>query len=143
MLCSLLRRSLLAFVAIFWISSFAYAGDDDNDAQRDFKLKIDYYQQVHKIVSANWRPPAVDQANDLKDAIFIIKVEPNGQISTVRLNRSSGNPDYDLAIEQAIRQSVLPPLPPVFENQAQITGLNFSVGGEHGGPPPSLTPKQK
>jgi hypothetical protein len=103
MLCSLLRRSLLTFVAIFWISSLAYAGDDDNDAQRDFKLKIDYYQQVHKIVSANWRPPAVDQANALKDVIFIIKVEPNGQNSILRLDRSSGNPDYDLAGYPSIR----------------------------------------
>jgi len=85
-----------------------------------------YYRQVKDIVSFNWRPPVGAMAAGLK-AVFTIKIETTGRVSALRLDQSSGDPDYDLSVERAIRQSVLPPLPPIFEGRADTPGLIFSL----------------
>ncbi|MDR2934758.1 MAG: TonB C-terminal domain-containing protein [Candidatus Adiutrix sp.] len=95
-------------------------------SQRLHPEKEAYYRQVKDIVSFNWRPPVAGLAASLK-AVFTIKIETSGQVSALRLDQSSGNPDYDLSVERAIRQSVLPPLPSVFEGRADTPGLIFSL----------------
>ncbi|KXS56600.1 MAG: hypothetical protein AMR96_01745 [Candidatus Adiutrix intracellularis] len=90
-------------------------------------LKAAYYQHLKDIVSSNWLPPSGSLAAGLQ-AIFAIRVEPNGQLSGMRLEKSSGTPDYDMSVERAIRKSSpFPPLPPVFNNTSEIAGLKFGL----------------
>lgn len=57
-------------------------------------------------------------------AIFAIRVEANGRVSRVQLSKSSGNPDFDLTVERAVKKaSPFPPLPSVFGGQSQIMDL--------------------
>jgi len=94
--------------------------------QRLHPEKESYYRQVKDIVSFNWRPPVGAMAASLK-AVFTIKIETTGRVSALRLDYSSGNSDYDQSVERAIRQSVLPPLPPIFEGRADTPGLIFGL----------------
>jgi outer membrane biosynthesis protein TonB len=100
------------------------AGGGAGTGQRVHPENEAYYRQVQDIVRNKWLPPLGATAG-LK-AIFIIRIEPNGRVSTLRLDRASGNPDYDLSVERAIRASLLPPLPPIFEGRADTPGLVFN-----------------
>jgi len=102
------------------------SGGGTSGTQRLHPEKEAYYRQVKDIVSFNWRPPVGAMSASLK-AVFTIKIETSGQVSALRLDHSSGNPDYDLSVERAIRQSVLPPLPPIFEGRADTPGLIFGL----------------
>ena len=102
------------------------AGGGASGGQRVHPEKEAYYRQVKDIVKYNWLPPVGAMAIGLQ-AIFVIKIEPDGRISAMRLDRSSGNPDYDLSVERAIGRSVLPPLPPIFEGRADTPGLRFGL----------------
>jgi TolA protein len=102
------------------------AGGAAGSGQRLPPEKESYSLQVKDIVSYHWRPPVGALAAGLK-AIFTIKIEPDGRVSALRLDRSSGNADYDLSVERAIRQSSRPPLPPIFEGRADTPGLVFGL----------------
>jgi outer membrane biosynthesis protein TonB len=100
------------------------AGGGVSVGQRVHPEKEAYYRQVQDIVRSRWLPPAGTMAG-LK-AIFVIRIEPGGgRVSAVRLERSSGNPEYDLSVQRAIGLSILPPLPPIFEGRADTPGLDF------------------
>ena len=61
-------------------------------------------------------------------AVYAIRIESNGQVSMSRLDKSSGNPDYDLSVERAVKKSSpFPPLPPIFEGRADNPALVFDL----------------
>ena len=82
-----------------------------------------YYEQIKSIINSNWRLPSGNMAG--LAAVFAIKIEPDGRISDFRIERSSGNQEYDASVERAINQSTLPPLPPIFGGRYHVAGLNF------------------
>ena len=99
-------------------------GGGATGGQRVHPEKEAYYRRVKDIVRHNWLPPPMALAAGL-ETLFVIKIEPNGRVSALRMDRSSGNPDYDRSVERAIRMSTLPPLPPIFEGLADTPGLRF------------------
>jgi len=104
-------------------SSEASGGASGGSQAVDPAIQI-YLDQISIIISNNWLP-SVEPGAGL-EAIFAIKIEPNGQVSVVRPKRLSGNSDYDRSVEQAIGRSVLPPLTAVFEGRAYTAGLVFN-----------------
>jgi len=100
------------------------AGGGVSVGQRVHPEKEAYYIQVRNIVERNWIQPAGTMAAGLQ-AIFTIKVEPDGRISGVRLDRSSGNLDFDRSVQRAIGISILPPLPPIFEGRFDTPSFDF------------------
>ena len=95
-------------------------------SQRVHPEKEAYYRQIQDIVRHNWLPPAGSLGAGLQ-AIFVIRIEPDGRVSSLRLDRSSGSADFDLSVERAIGRSNLPPLPQIFEGQADTPGLRFGL----------------
>jgi outer membrane biosynthesis protein TonB len=85
-----------------------------------------YYTHVRDIVSKNWVAPSDSLAADL-EAQYTIRIEPNGRVSASSLRVKSGSADYDLSIERAVKKSVFPPLPSVFNNQAVTAVLRFRL----------------
>lgn len=86
-----------------------------------------YYAHIRDIVSQNWLPPTGSLSANLV-AVYQIKIEPNGYVSNSRLLTSSGNSDYDLSVERAVKKSAkFPPLPPVFGGQAVSPALEFPI----------------
>lgn len=86
-----------------------------------------YYGQIRDAISSNWLPP-LNTLDAGLEAVYQITVEPDGSISDSKLLLSSGNAEYDLSVKRAVlRSSPLPPLPPVFEGQAQNPALVFKL----------------
>lgn len=75
-----------------------------------------YFELALAKFNENWSVPK--GLNPRLQVALAISIEPSGRISSVRLVQSSGMPEFDRSVEQAIRMaSPLPPLPPVFGGQ--------------------------
>ncbi|MDR1086341.1 MAG: TonB C-terminal domain-containing protein [Deltaproteobacteria bacterium] len=92
-------------------------------------IKAQYYNQIKEIVRSNWVAPISSFTGTASNlgAVYVIVIQPNGRVSGKNLRRSSGNQDFDVSVEQAIVRSNFPPLPPVFEGQADNPALQFEL----------------
>ena len=81
-----------------------------------------YTDAITRKVRQNWILPHDLEGNP--EAIFDVVQLPTGEILSVKLARSSGNPLYDAAVERAILKSSPLPLPEprsLFERQLKLT----------------------
>jgi colicin import membrane protein len=86
------------------------------------KALADYVNRIRLAVRRNWILPQDLQGNP--EAVFDVVQVPSGDVITVKLVKSSGNPAYDAAVERAILKSSPLPLPEprsLFERQLRLT----------------------
>jgi len=84
-----------------------------------------YLAHITDIVSSNWMQPDQPFSDNIR-AVYRVRIEPNGRITSVALEQSSGNPSYDLSVERAIsKSSPFPPLPPIFGGASIAHGFIF------------------
>ncbi|UQZ89194.1 hypothetical protein C4J81_08275 [Deltaproteobacteria bacterium Smac51] len=106
-------------------SSESYGGATQGERLDPEKAR--YYSHIRDIVSKNWVAPASALSSNLS-AVYQIRIEPDGRVSNSRLRTSSGNTDYDLSVERAVKQSSpFPPLPAVFGGKADTPALRFGL----------------
>lgn len=87
----------------------------------------EYYRHIQMVVSGNWLAPAEAGYIDLV-ATYRIVIQPDGQVSSSSLVRSSGNESYDLSVERAVEySSPFRPLPEVFGGKSVPIQLNFKL----------------
>jgi colicin import membrane protein len=82
----------------------------------------EYINRIRIKVKQNWILPQDLQGNP--EAIFDVIQLPTGEVLSVRLAKSSGNPAYDAAVERAILKSSPLPLPEprsLFDRQLKLT----------------------
>jgi colicin import membrane protein len=82
----------------------------------------DYVNRIRAKVRQNWILPQDVQGNP--EAIFNVVQLPTGEVLSVKLKKSSGNPALDSAIERAILKSSPLPLPEprsLFDRQLELT----------------------
>jgi TonB family protein len=71
-----------------------------------------YVRQVEQRVGDNWFQTSLGDSGRVVEAVATFVVNPNGQITDVQLEKSSGIGSVDLAVQRAIHASnPLPPLP--------------------------------
>jgi colicin import membrane protein len=86
------------------------------------KALSEYTNRIRAKVKQNWILPQDVQGNP--EAVFDVVQLPTGEVLSVRLSRSSGNPALDAAIERAILKSSPLPLPEprsLFDRQLKLT----------------------
>jgi colicin import membrane protein len=86
------------------------------------KALADYVNRIRAKVRQNWILPQDVQGNP--EAIFNVVQLPTGEVLSVKLRKSSGNPALDAAIERAILKSSPLPLPEprsLFDRQLELT----------------------
>jgi colicin import membrane protein len=86
------------------------------------KALADYVSRIRAKVRQNWILPQDVQGNP--EAIFNVVQLPTGEVLSVKLKKSSGNPALDSAIERAILKSSPLPLPEprsLFDRQLELT----------------------
>jgi colicin import membrane protein len=82
----------------------------------------DYVNRIRIKVRQNWILPQDLQGNP--ECVFDVVQLPTGEVLSVKLSKSSGNPAYDAAVERAILKSSPLPLPEprsLFERQLKLT----------------------
>ncbi len=82
----------------------------------------DYMNRIRIKVRQNWILPHDLQGNP--EAVFDVIQLPTGEVLSVKLAKSSGNPAYDEAVERAILKSSPLPLPEprsLFDRQLKLT----------------------
>lgn len=86
-----------------------------------------YYAHIRDIISHNWLAPSDVNSMDIVAAHKIV-IQPDGQVASSSLVKSSGDESFDLSVERAIKKSSpLPPLPAAFGGAAIPVQLNFSL----------------
>jgi colicin import membrane protein len=82
-----------------------------------------YVGQIQRKVRQGWILPQDLQGNP--EAVFNVVQLPTGEIISVRLAKSSGNPGYDQAVERAILKASPLPLPASREDFSRELKLTF------------------
>jgi colicin import membrane protein len=85
------------------------------------KALADYVNRIRDKVRQNWILPQDVQGNP--EAIFSVVQLPTGEVLSVKLRKSSGNPALDAAIERAILKASPLPLPEprsLFDRQLEL-----------------------
>jgi colicin import membrane protein len=83
----------------------------------------EYIARIQAKVKSNWILPLDLQGNP--EAIFLVSQLPSGEVLSVRIVKSSGNPAYDTAVERAILKSSPLPLPAAREDFSRELKLTF------------------
>lgn len=85
------------------------------------KESIDYIARITAKVRGNWILPAMEGN---PEAVFLVRQLPNGEVLDVKLDKSSGLPAYDAAVERAILKSSPLPVPrsrELFSRELKLT----------------------
>jgi colicin import membrane protein len=85
------------------------------------KALAEYVNRIRQKVKQNWILPQDVQGNP--EAIFNVVQLPTGEVLSVKLRKSSGNPALDAAIERAILKASPLPLPEprsLFDRQLEL-----------------------
>jgi len=86
------------------------------------KALADYVNRIRAKVRQSWILPQDVQGNP--EAVFNVVQLPTGEVLSVKVKKSSGNPALDAAIERAILKSSPLPLPEprsLFDRQLELT----------------------
>ena len=100
-------------------------GGGSTDGVRVHPVKAGYYAHVRDIIKDKWLTPPGMITDELL-TVYRVTIQPDGSVSSIILERSSANADFDFSVERAIRLSSFPPLPSIFENRPTTVGLRFS-----------------
>jgi len=87
------------------------------------KAQAEYIARIVAKVRSNWLLPPDIKGNP--EAIFSVVQLPTGEVLSARIQKSSGNPAYDMAVERAILKSSPLPLPASRELFARELTLTF------------------
>ncbi len=92
-----------------------------------------YLARVQARIAGFWTSPPVDKSGRGMTAVVGFRLERDGRISSVTVEQSSGNEQYDHAARQAVQNAVpLPPFPPDLPNMYFDAHYTFSVGEASG-----------
>jgi colicin import membrane protein len=95
----------------------------DRHAAEIARIVERYKSMISDKVRGNTRLPENLPGNP--ESVFEVSVLPTGEITRIRLLKSSGHPAYDVAVEKAIEKSSPLPLPPEREAAAQFRLLEL------------------
>lgn len=86
-----------------------------------------YLALVQQALHSNYRVPATlsEEERQRLLAVVVLNIQPDGRISGFRFEKKSGRPEFDEALERAVRQTRLPPPPP--ETRARYRDVGLGV----------------
>jgi colicin import membrane protein len=88
-----------------------------------------YWARVQSIISSQWEPPPIDMAGQTYTMIVKFRLQRDGTIKDVIVQKSSGNAYYDMAGQRAVlRPRILPLFPPEMADSYKDVEMVFRVG---------------
>lgn len=105
------------------------------ESDEDYLAKIgdEYKTKIFRILKNNWEVPTLipEEERLSLHAILIVHIEPSGEIKKVWFEKHSGNPVFDFAIENVIRNNApFPPTPKELAKSYEKNGIGvpFTAG---------------
>lgn len=88
-----------------------------------------YLELLHKRIQENWNPPFQREPEGKSiTAVVVFRIERDGRIGDIRLEKKAGNFVYDQAVKRTIfNLGKLPPLPPEFEGEFLNLHVEFET----------------
>ena len=88
-----------------------------------------YWARVQSIISSQWEPPPIDMAGQTYTMIVKFRLQRDGTIKDVIVQKSSGNAYYDMAGQRAVlRPRILPVFPDEMADSYKDVEMVFRVG---------------
>ena len=110
------------------------------DATKDVDLGP-YFAEIKRRVRKNWQPSTPDNN---RQTILAFTIQPNGQITGLRVRQTSGSPQADQESLNAVAQSApFPPLPSGFPHPQLEVQFNFNIYLQRGQFVPDLESWQR
>jgi len=89
-----------------------------------------YLALVQARINSMWTAPPVDISGKALSVIIKFRLERNGSVSNVMIEKSSGNEYYDISAHRAIQNAMpFPSFPPNLTDPYLDTHFTFTVGG--------------
>jgi colicin import membrane protein len=88
-----------------------------------------YWGRVQAVISSYWEPPPIDVSGQTYAVTIKFRLQRDGLIKDVTIQKTSGNSYYDMAGQRAvIRPRQLPPFPPDMTDGYKDIEMVFKVG---------------
>jgi colicin import membrane protein len=88
-----------------------------------------YWARVQAVISSQWEPPPIDVSGQTYSVIIKFRLQRNGMIKDVAIQKTSGNSYYDMAGQRAVlRPRQLPPFPADMTDGYKDIEMVFRVG---------------
>jgi TonB family protein len=88
-----------------------------------------YWARVQTMISNNWEPPPIDVSGQTYSVTIRFRLQRDGMIKDVTIQKTSGNSYYDMAGQRAVlRPRQLPPFPPDMTDGYKDVEMVFRVG---------------
>jgi TonB family protein len=88
-----------------------------------------YWARVQTMISSYWEPPPIDVSGQTYSVTIRFRLQRDGMIKDVTIQKTSGNSYYDMAGERAVlRPRQLPPFPPDMTDGYKDVEMVFRVG---------------
>ena len=87
-----------------------------------------YLTKVQRLISAQWTAPQVALSGEQLQVLVKFRLDKNGKVSGLVVERTSGNEYYDLAALRAVRTAILPSFPPDMLQPYFDAHFSFAVG---------------
>lgn len=88
-----------------------------------------YWARVQAVISSHWEPPPIDISGQTYSVTIKFRLQRNGVVKDVTVQKTSGNSYYDMAGQRAVvRPRQLPPFPPDMTDAYKDIEMVFRVG---------------
>jgi len=92
-----------------------------------------YWARVQAVISSHWEPPPIDVSGQTYTVTIKFRLQRDGMIKDVTIQKTSGNNYYDMAGQRAVlRPRQLPPFPSDMTDGYKDVEMVFRVGESAG-----------
>ncbi|MBS0171496.1 MAG: TonB C-terminal domain-containing protein [Nitrospira sp.] len=93
-----------------------------------------YLRRIQSQIGRFWTAPPVDLSGRAMTVTVAFRLERDGRVNNLKIEKSSGNEYYDIAATRAVQSAVpFPPFPPDMTNPYLDCQYTFGVGEARGG----------
>lgn len=93
-------------------------------------LSNPYLVRVHARIGHFWTAPPVDISGKDLSATVMFRIDRNGHVGSIKIEKSSGNEYFDMSAQRAVMSAIpLPPFPPDMLDAYMDAHFTFEVGG--------------
>lgn len=132
----MIKKTILLISTLIILSNLSKAQEQTKAIKENKYIQIklikeitpelkEYFEQTNKIIRSKWTPPEKFKNKGLT-TVLIITIMKNGNIDNYKIEKASGNKEYDkMIIDTLNKLTPLPPIPNTIKEETLQIGLRF------------------